>query len=73
MDYSDWPHLAQMRRVERIVHLKGGTRREWACGVTTLEHQAGGLAPMRFISYAPATPFGLKNSDAGAIKHSPRA
>jgi len=55
-DYSDWPHLPQVCRVELIVHLKGGTRREWTCAVTSLEHQAGGRAPMRLIPYAPAIP-----------------
>lgn len=35
-DYSDWPHLAQVCRVERIVHRKGRTRREVAYAVTSL-------------------------------------
>ena len=34
--YSDWPHLAQVCRVERIVHHKGKTRRELAYAVTSL-------------------------------------
>ena len=55
-DYRYWSHLAQVCRVERIVHRKGGTRREWAYAVTSLEHQAGGRAPMRLIPNAPATP-----------------
>ena len=43
-DYSDWPHLAQVCRVERIVNRKGGARREWAYAVTSLEHQEAGPA-----------------------------
>ena len=35
-DYNDWPHLAQVCRVERIVHRKGRTRREVAYAVTSL-------------------------------------
>ena len=54
-DYSDWPRLSQVCRVERIAHLKGGTRREWTYAVTSLEYQAGGRAPMR-LPYAPAIP-----------------
>ena len=37
-DYRYWPHLAQECRVERIVHREGGTRREWAYAVTSLDH-----------------------------------
>ena len=37
--YSDWPHLAQVCRTERIVHHKGKTRRELACAVTSLSPQ----------------------------------
>ena len=35
--YSDWPHLAQVCRTERIVHHKGRTRRELAYAVTSLQ------------------------------------
>ena len=34
--YSDWPHLAQVCRLERITHTKGGTRRETVYAVTSL-------------------------------------
>ena len=34
--YSDWPHLAQVCRLERTVHHKGKTRREVAYAVTSL-------------------------------------
>ncbi len=34
--YSDWPYLAQVCRLERIVRTKGKTRRELACAVTSL-------------------------------------
>ena len=34
--YSDWPHLAQACRLERITHWKRGTRRESAYAVTSL-------------------------------------
>ena len=34
--YSDWPHLAQVCRLERIVHHKGTTRRQLAYAVTSL-------------------------------------
>ena len=34
--YSDWPHLAQVCRLERITHGKRGTRRELAYAVTSL-------------------------------------
>ena len=37
--YSDWPHLAQVCWVERIVHRKGRTRREVAYAVTSLPPQ----------------------------------
>ena len=37
--YSDWPHLAQVCRTERIVHHKGKTRRELAYAVTSLSPQ----------------------------------
>ena len=36
VNYSNWPHLAQVCRLERIVHHKGKTRREVACAVTSL-------------------------------------
>ena len=34
--YSDWPHLAQVCRMERITHGKGRVRRELAYAVTSL-------------------------------------
>ncbi len=34
--YSDWPHLAQVCRLERIVRTKRSTRRELAYAVTSL-------------------------------------
>ena len=34
--YSDWPHLAQVCRLERSVRTKGKTRRELAYAVTSL-------------------------------------
>ena len=37
--YSDWPHLAQVCRMERIVHHQGRTRRELAYAVTSLSPQ----------------------------------
>ena len=37
--YSDWPHLAQVCWVERIVHRQGSTRRELAYAVTSLPPQ----------------------------------
>lgn len=33
--YRDWPHLAQVCRLERIVRRKGSTRREIGCAVTS--------------------------------------
>ena len=39
VDYSDWPHLAQMCRTERIVPHQGRTRREVAYAVTSLQPQ----------------------------------
>ena len=44
---SDWPHLAQVCRVERIVHRKGETRREVAYAVTSLD--AGEADPDRLL------------------------
>ena len=35
--YSDWPHLAQVCRTERLVHHRGRTRRELAYAVTSLQ------------------------------------
>lgn len=35
--YSDWPHLAQVCRTERVVHHQGRTRRELAYAVTSLQ------------------------------------
>ena len=37
--YSDWPHLAQVCWVERIVHHKGSARRELAYAVTSISPQ----------------------------------
>ena len=34
--YSDWPHLAQVCRLERTTHEKKGIRRELAYAVTSL-------------------------------------
>ena len=34
--YSNWPHLAQVCRLERITHRKGETRRETSYAVTSL-------------------------------------
>ena len=39
VNYSDWPHLAQVCRTERIVHHKGKTRHELAYAVTSLSPQ----------------------------------
>lgn len=39
--YSDWPHLAQACRLERVVTRKGRTRREVAYAVTSLPSQRG--------------------------------
>lgn len=38
-DYSDWPHLAQVCRLERSVTCKGETRQELAYAVTSLSSQ----------------------------------
>lgn len=40
--YSDWPHLAQGCRLERIVAQKGKTRQEVAYAVTSLPPAAAG-------------------------------
>ena len=42
VNYSNWPHLAQVCRTERIVHRKGGTRWELAYAVTSLPPQQAG-------------------------------
>ena len=39
MGYSDWPHLAQVCRLERTVTTPGRTRRELAYAVTSLSPQ----------------------------------
>ena len=44
VNYSNWPHLAQVGRTERIVHHKGKTRRELAYAVTSLPPQQAGPA-----------------------------
>ena len=36
VDYSDWPYLGQVCKMERIVHSKNATRRELAYDVTSL-------------------------------------
>ena len=38
--YSNWPHLAQVCRLERITHRKGETRRETSYAVTGLPEEA---------------------------------
>ena len=40
--YRDWPHLAQVCRLERIVRNKNATRRELAYAVTSLPSQEAG-------------------------------
>ncbi len=40
--YSDWPHLAQVCRLERVVTCKGKTRQEVAYAVTSLSSQTTG-------------------------------
>lgn len=40
--YSDWPHLAQVCRLERTVWTKNGTRKELAYAVTSLSPDQGG-------------------------------
>lgn len=37
--YSDWPHLAQVCRLERVVTRKGRTKRDVAYAVTSLPSQ----------------------------------
>ena len=46
--YSDWPHLAQVCRLERIVHHKRSTRRETAYAVTSLSPAAA--SPQRLLA-----------------------
>ncbi|MDP6495489.1 MAG: ISAs1 family transposase, partial [Dehalococcoidia bacterium] len=46
--YSDWPHMAQVYRLERIVTRKGETTREVAYGVTSLSHRKAG--PQRLLT-----------------------
>ena len=43
-DYSDWPHMAQVCRMERVSHHKGRTRRELAYAVTSLPPEEAGPA-----------------------------
>lgn len=46
-EYSDWPHLAQVCRIEREVTVKGQTKREVAYAVTSLwPHEA---SPRRLL------------------------
>ena len=40
--YSDWPHRAQVCKMERIVRKKNATRREVAYAVTSLPPEAAG-------------------------------
>ena len=40
--YSDWPHLAQVCKMERIVRKKNATRREVAYAVISLPPEAAG-------------------------------
>ena len=46
--YSDWPHLAQVCRLERIVQSNRATRRQWAYAVTSLPPQTTG--PERLLA-----------------------
>lgn len=46
--YADWPHLAQVCRVERVVTCKGKTRREVAYAVTSLSPRKA--SPQRLLS-----------------------
>lgn len=46
--YSDWPHLAQVCRLERLVRTKGKKTREVAYAVTSLPAQAA--TPQRLLS-----------------------
>ena len=46
--YSDWPHLAQVCRVERIVTRKGATTRAVAYAATSLPPSAAG--PKRLLA-----------------------
>lgn len=40
-EYSEWPYLAQVCRIERVVHCKGETRREEVYAITSLwPHEA---------------------------------
>lgn len=46
-EYSDWPHLAQVCRIERVVTCKGQTKREVAYAVSSLwPHEA---SPRRLL------------------------
>lgn len=45
-DHSDWPYLAQVCHVERIVHRKDRTRRELSYAVTSLEPREIGSASL---------------------------
>jgi hypothetical protein len=46
--YSDWPHLAQVCRLERHVHVKGKITREVAYAVTSLPPDAA--SPQRLLA-----------------------
>ena len=47
-EYSDWPHLAQVCRLERMVTRKGSTRREVAYAITSLPPAAA--CPQRLLA-----------------------
>lgn len=46
--YSDWPHLAQVCRLERAIRRKGSTQREIAQAVTSLPPT--GASPRRLLT-----------------------
>ena len=46
--YTDWPHLAQVCRLERTVTTRGKTRRELAYAVTSLPPQQA--SPHRLLA-----------------------
>ena len=48
--YSDWPHMAQVCRLERVVNCKGKISRDVAYGVTSLSSQKGGPARLLTLS-----------------------
>ena len=46
--YSDWPYMAQVCRIERVVTRKGRTRQDVAYAVTSLSSQEAG--PQRLLN-----------------------